>query len=296
MSNNKQRTFFGGLYGSDSIDFVKGLVYIYPFGIIGKQNNNTVKPHLHNNQFQIFLLIEGETLLLYQNEKISVSGPSIITIPKNTEHGFEHLGEQKGRIISLSDAVLEHMIKREADVISALETFRIIQVTTGEYSESIFQTMLNCIKEYNDEQTGKLLMLEYIAGQIIVQLNRLPDNQQLSIFSNDNTSTIYYRRFTQLVRISSTYKKTIEKYASELNITTGHLSRICRAVAGKSPKEIIMDVYIAEAQLQLSDIEKSINEICYSLGFEDPSYFARVFKRKVGVSPNEFRKERNIKS
>jgi len=296
MSNNKQRTFFGGLYGSDSIDFVKGLVYIYPFGIIGKQNNNTVKPHVHNNQFQIFLLIQGETLLLYQNEKINVCGPSIITIPKNTEHGFEHLSEQKGWIISLSDAVLEHMIMREADVISALETFRIIQVATGEYSECIFQTMLNCIKEYNDEQTGRLLMLEYIVGQFIVQLNRLPDNQQLSIFSNDNTSTIYYRRFTQLVRISGTYKKTIEQYASELNITTGHLSRICRAVTGKSPKEIIMDVYIAEAKLQLSDIEKSINEICYSLGFEDPSYFARVFKRKAGVSPNEFRKVQNIKS
>ncbi len=296
MSNNKQRTFFGGLYGSDSIDFVKGLVYIYPFGVIGKQNNNTVKPHAHNNQFQIFLLIQGETLLLYQREKISVRGPSIIIIPKNTEHGFEHLGEQKGWIISFSDAVLEHMIKREADVISALETFRIIQVTSGEYSESIFQTMLNCIQEYKGKQTGRLLMLEYIAGQIIVQLNRLPDNQQLSIFSNDNTSTIYYRRFTQLVRSSGTYKKTIEQYASELNITTGHLSRICRAVTGKSPKEIIMDVYIAEAQLQLSDIEKSINEICYSLGFEDPSYFARVFKRKVGISPNEFRKERNIKS
>ena len=48
------RTFFEGLYGRNSIEFVKGLVYVYPFGIIGKANNNNVKPHIHNNQFQIF--------------------------------------------------------------------------------------------------------------------------------------------------------------------------------------------------------------------------------------------------
>ncbi len=292
----KKRIFFGGLYGHDSIDFVKGLVYIYPFGVIGKKNNNTVQPHLHNNQFQIFLLIEGSTLLLYKNEKISVTGPSIITIPKNTEHGFEHQGEQKGWIISLSDDVLEYMIKREADVISSLETFRVIEVNKDQYSSVIHQTMLNCIDEYNSDRTGRLLMLEYLVGQIIVQLSRLPDNQQINIFSNDNSSTIYFRRFTHLVRTSGTYKKTIEQYADDLNITTGHLSRICKTVAEKSPKEIIMDVFITEAQLQLADIEKCVNEICYSLGFEDPSYFTRVFKRKAGVSPSEFRKERNIKS
>lgn len=295
MLIDKSRVFFEGLYGRNSIDFVKGLVYIYPFGEIGKQNNNSVKLHIHNNQFQIFVLLEGETLLLYQHKKIEVSGPAIITIPKNTAHGFEHMGELRGWIISLSDAVLEHMMKREAEVISALDIFRVIKVVASEPSEDLLQIMLGCIKEYNNKHTGRLLMLKYMVGQIIVQLSRLQDHNQLHVFTNDNTSTIYYRRFTQLVRTSSTYKISVEQYASELHITAGYLSRICRTVTGKSPKEIIMDVYITNAQLMLSDIEKSINEIAYSLGFEDPSYFARAFKRKVGVSPNEFRKERNIK-
>ena len=117
------RTFFEGLYGRNSIEFVKGLVYVYPFGIIGKENNNNVKPHIHNNQFQIFLVIEGSTLLIHNNERIPVAAPSFITIPKNTEHGFEHQTEMKGWIISLSDVVLENMIKRETGIVIALETF-----------------------------------------------------------------------------------------------------------------------------------------------------------------------------
>ncbi|WP_292009072.1 AraC family transcriptional regulator [Chryseobacterium sp.] len=289
------RTFFNGLYGKNSIDFVKGLVYIYPFGVIGKENNNNVKPHAHNNQFQIFVVIEGTTVLLYNGEKIPITGPSFITVPKNTEHGFEHQTEMKGWIISLSDSVLEHMVKRETEVINAIETFQLIEVEEGQYSEIVFKSMLECIDEYHGVERGKLLMLKYIVGKIVVQLSRIPEDAKLSLSKKDNLSVIYFRRFNQLIRETNTYKKTIEQYAVELNITTGHLNRICSMVAQQSPKEVIMDYFISEAQLLLTDIEKSINEVCYSIGFDDPSYFSRIFKKKTGFTPNEFRKKIGVK-
>jgi AraC family transcriptional activator of pobA len=294
MADNK--IFFEGLYGRDRIEFAKGLIYVYPFGVIGKENNNRVKSHAHNNQFQVFIVIEGETNLLYNNNKIHIKGPSFITVPKNTIHGFEHLSDLSGWIISLSDNVLEHMIKREAEVIGAIEMFQITKVVEGEYSEEIFNTMLTCINEYQSSKVGRLLMLEYLVGQLIVQLRRLPQSLQHTLSLGDSTSIIYYRRFTQLIRESTSYKKTIEEYASELKIASGHLSRICSSIAFKSPREIIMDYYITQAQLLISDVEKSIAEVCYTLGFEDPSYFSRIFKKKTGLTPNEFRKKIGTKS
>lgn len=294
MADN--RTFFEGLYGQDRIEFAKGLIFVYPFGVIGKEHNNNVRSHAHNNQFQIFMIIEGETNLLYNNEKIHIKGPSFITVPKNTDHGFEHLTELNGWIISLSDGVLEHMIKREAEVIEAIEIFQVTKIVVGEYSEEIFKTMLNCIHEYHSSKLGRLLMLEYLVGQLIVQLRRLPQSLQHKLYNANHSSIIYYRRFTQLIRESTSYKKTIEEYASELKIASGHLSRICNAIAFKSPREIIMDYYITQAQLLISDVEKSIAEVCYTLGFEDPSYFSRIFKRKTGLTPNEFRKKIGTKN
>lgn len=290
------RKFYEGLYGRDRIEFAKGLIYVYPFGIIGKENNNSVKSHAHNNQFQIFVVIEGETNLLYNKERIQVEGPSFISVPKNTDHGFEHLTEVKGWIISLSDNVLEHMMKREAEVIEAIDMFQITKIVAGEYSEQVFSTMLNCINEYNSTKLGRLLMLEYLVGQLIVQLRRLPQTSQHIISIADNSSIIYYRRFTQLIREGSTYKKTIEEYASDLKIPSGRLTRICNTVGFKSPREIIMDYYVTQAQLLLSDIEKSVAQVCYTLGFEDPSYFSRIFKRKTGLTPNEFRKKIRTKN
>ena len=215
------RTFFEGLYGRNSIEFVKGLVYVYPFGIIGKANNNNVKPHIHNNQFQIFLVIEGSTLLIHNNERIPVAAPSFITIPKNTEHGFEHQTEMKGWIISLSDVVLENMIKRETGIVIALETFQITEVTKDDFSEIVFKNLQECIEEYHKESIAKLLMLESMIGKIIVQLSRIPKSTQLRIFNKTNSSIIYFRRFSQLIRESCSYKKSIEQYASDLNSTSG---------------------------------------------------------------------------
>lgn len=293
---NVVRTFFEGLYGKSKIEFVKGLVYIYPFGVIGKENNNKVKPHIHNNQFQIFLITEGCTRLIYDGEEIMVSAPAFITVPKNTEHGFEHQTLMKGWIISISDSMAEHMIKRQSDVINAIETFQVTPVTKCTYAETVFESMLQCVDEYFQENMGKLLMLEYMIGQIIVQLSRLHKVTQQWTINKDNASVIYFRRFSQLIRESHNYKKTIEDYAGELNITTGHLNRICSCVAKQSPKEVIMDYFFTEAQLLLSDMDKSVNEICYSIGFEDPSYFSRIFKKKTGLTPNEFRKKIGFKN
>ncbi|WHF52778.1 AraC family transcriptional regulator [Chryseobacterium gotjawalense] len=287
---NTDRTFFDGLYGKNSIEFVKGLVFIYPFGVIGKENNNNVKPHIHNNQFQIFLITQGSTVLLHNDERIPVSAPSFITIPKNTEHGFEHQTEMKGWIISLSDAVLEHMIKRETEAVIAIETFQLTEVIKDSFSEIVYKNMLECVDEYHQDNIGKLLMLDSMIGKIIVQLSRIPKSTPLRIFDKDNSSIIYFRRFSQLIRESRTYKKSIEQYAAELHITTGRLNRVCNIIARQNPKEVITDYFINESKVLLSDIEKSINEIGYSIGFEDPSYFSRIFKKKTGFTPNEFRK------
>ena len=291
-----ERTFFEGLYGKSSIEFVNGLVYIYPFGVIGKENNNTIKPHIHNNQFQIFLVIEGSTILIHNNERIPLEGPCFITIPKNTQHGFEHQTEMKGWIISLSDIVLENMIKRETGIVIAIETFQIAQVIKEDFSQVVFENLLECVEEYHQENLGKLVMLESMIGKIIVQLSRIPKSTPLRIFNKTNSSVIYFRKFSQLIRESRSYKKSIEQYASDLNITSGHLNRICSLVAKQQPKEVIIDYFINESKVLLSDTEKSINEIGYSIGFEDASYFSRLFKKKTGFTPNEFRKTTDIKS
>lgn|SRR5690554_1754893 len=288
--DQSEKRYYQGLYGSDEIEFTKGLIHISPFGVIGKQHQNNVLQHAHNHLFQVFLIQSGTTFFLYNNQTIQIDRPTIVTVPKNTAHGFEHQTDVNGWIISLSDTVLERMIFREAEVVNSLEDVQVITLENNDLIKEIEHTIQKCVSEYHDYKDGRLLMLEYLVGQLVVLLYRLPQNQKKKLNKTDHSSKIYFRKFTQSIKESANYKKTIDEYASELGVTAGHLNKICQAVASQSPKEVIMKYFITEAQLLLTDVTLTISEVAYKLNFDDKSYFSRIFKKKTGITPAEFRK------
>ncbi|MHC2990323.1 AraC family transcriptional regulator [Pontibacter sp. HJ8] len=290
------KKFYNGLYGSNSIEFAKGLIYVYPFGEIGKNNDGQVKPHAHNNLLQLFFVETGTTEFHESSHKTIIESPALIAVPKNMEHGFVHLTEVTGWIINLADTVLEHMLQREGEVVFGMDEVHIIPITSEDTaSVAVHATMQKCVEEYNSQYPGRLLMLQYLVGQMLVQLYRISLGGQQTIVSADNISKVYYRRFQQLIKEGHTYKKHVEEYARDLFISTGHLSRICRGIAGKSPKEILIDYFITEAQLALSDVDRNISDISYTLGFDDPAYFARLFRKRTGLTPMAFRKKIGVR-
>lgn len=78
-------------------------------------------------------------------------------------------------------------------------------------------------------------------------------------------------------------------YAEKLNITLKHLNRICNEILQKTATEVIMDRVILEIKRMLIDKQLAVNEIAYAVGYEDYSYFSRIFKKHTGFSPTEFR-------
>ena len=101
---------------------------------------------------------------------------------------------------------------------------------------------------------------------------------------------------TQLIRfinlIDENYQKglTITEYAQLLHISTRTLSDLTNQLLGKSPSLMIQERIILEAQRMLLYSELNVNQIGYRLGFDDPSYFVKYFKKHTKVSPSEFRK------
>jgi AraC family transcriptional regulator, transcriptional activator of pobA len=288
----QKKLYYTGLYGDNSIEFVRGLIHVYPFGVIGKKFNNKVRLHAHHNLFQIFIIEKGTTEIQYNEQKYEISAPAFITIPKNVLHGFNHIEDVSGWIITLSDIIVEQLLQPEATVIFEMD---VIHITSLDPNISnlveVYQTMKKCILEYQNNRTGKLLMLQSLVSQLMVQLFRLTEENLKNISESDNMSKVYFRRFLQHIKTSYSFKKTVESYAKDLNISTGHLNRICQTVTNQSPKDVIIDYFIAEAQLLLTHIDKTITEIAYQLGFEDPSYFARLFKQKMGCTPKAFREK-----
>ena len=81
----------------------------------------------------------------------------------------------------------------------------------------------------------------------------------------------------------------VADYAGALRATPTRLNRLCVKLAGKSAFDIAQDRLVLEACRKLTYVPASIASIAYELGFQDPAYFSRLFKKRVGVTPKTFR-------
>ncbi len=82
---------------------------------------------------------------------------------------------------------------------------------------------------------------------------------------------------------------TVNFMANQLNLSAKYLSDLLKQETGKTALELIHLYVISEAKNLLVEGDKSISEIAYYLGFENPPYFSRLFKKELGISPTEFK-------
>lgn len=100
--------------------------------------------------------------------------------------------------------------------------------------------------------------------------------------------------FLSLIRKYALEQHNVQYYADKLFISRKYLSRIVKKRTLKSPKDIINNVLVLEAQLLLKNSNANINEITYKLNFTSQVVFNRFFKKNTGTSPSEYRKGKTV--
>ena len=81
----------------------------------------------------------------------------------------------------------------------------------------------------------------------------------------------------------------VQQYAQELSVSPDYLSKIIKKYLGTPSQEYILDKLLLEAKRLLVFTNLSSKEIGYHIHMDDPSYFSRIFKKKTGLTPNEYR-------
>ena len=84
---------------------------------------------------------------------------------------------------------------------------------------------------------------------------------------------------------------TVSYIASQLYISPRYLSDVLKEETGKTALELIHISLIGEAKNLLRGDDQTVSEIAYMLGFENLPYFSRLFKKEVGVTPREYKKQ-----
>jgi len=82
---------------------------------------------------------------------------------------------------------------------------------------------------------------------------------------------------------------SVAYFANELNLSSNYFGDLIKKETGQSAKEYIQNKTVEVAKNKIFDSDKTVNEIAYELGFKYPQHFTRLFKQRVGQSPNEYR-------
>ncbi|WP_422081415.1 helix-turn-helix domain-containing protein [Ulvibacterium sp.] len=97
------------------------------------------------------------------------------------------------------------------------------------------------------------------------------------------------RKFNDLLTQNYRTQKSVGFYAGKMNLSAKHLSEVLKETVGKTIKQSIEELILLESQSLLKQTAMEVKEIMYWLGFEDPSYFTKFFKKKTGLTPSEYR-------
>ena len=127
-------------------------------------------------------------------------------------------------------------------------------------------------------------MLNYMDRLAVVEMSA---DARMSVNQSDYT----FHAFTRLLQ-EYPHKREVQWYAKQLGITPKYLSEICKELSDKSAGEWIADVTVSELKHYLRHTTLPIREIARMMEFPNASFFCQYTKKHTGMSPNQFRKQK----
>lgn len=151
-----------------------------------------------------------------------------------------------------------------------------------------WEQQINWIAGRSPSKASRLLMRNYLQSFFVALEQELTETPS-TLEKNINSPRRFFIQFCNLLVDHCHKEHGVKFYADKLCITPYYLYKITYSTIKMSPKELINSQLILEIKMLLSSTYLSIKEISQKLGFEEPSYLSRFFRRHTGKSPTEFR-------
>lgn len=263
---------------------------MYDLSKYWKENKvHSLKPHSHSFYQIIWFLNDGGCHYV-DFESYEIRKNTIFFIAKNQIHYFENIQDYKGILIHFNDFFL-YQNEEDIDLFIKYNVFNSLKSPSVNIGDSLAGELNNFIKIFNSElrEENSFGNNSILANTLKSFLIRIEREKRLSSKKTNVRSKLQFAKFTKLLEHQYKSNKKVSEYADQLNISAKTLNNIAKTATGKTVSQIIKDRVVIEVKRQLMYSNKFVNEIGFELGFNDPSYFIKFFKKIESITPSQFR-------
>lgn len=248
-----------------------------------------IRPHQHSGLFQILHIRDGGARVQLDGRADVLTSGQVLTVPQGCIHGFEFEEATAGVVLTLAQPLVNRLLAASAN--GAALWSRPVRATldsdaTGRHVGATFDAFE---REYRGAAADRVLAMEALLGTITIWLARHAADAPRELQPVRRNASRHFARFGDLLERHFLDHLPVPAYAEKIGVTAAHLNTVCRDMTGKSALELIHERLLLEARRNLVYTAMQVGEIAHALGFSEPPYFTRFFKRATGMSPVAFR-------
>lgn len=267
---------------NDIVDTSKPIV-VTSCGYYRVYSRPTVSTERPNGRkdYQLLYIATGKGHFYFDGkERILTEGNMILYRPHEPQMYYYHASDK-------IEVYWVHFTGRDVEAVlkkyGLPETENVFYTGTSPDYQCIYREMIQelqlCRANYEE-------LLSFTLMRFFIMINRFIDEGKKSgsdIQNEIERATHYF---------NENYNKpiNIDEYAESRHISTCWFIRSFKQILKVTPMQYILSLRMANAQSLLETTEDSISEIAEAVGYDNPLYFSRIFRKNVGVSPSEYRK------
>lgn len=259
------------------------LLYV---GSLDKHGGWAEDPHSHDF-LEIIFITDGKGKIYFGNKEHSVKKGDLVIYNAGTTH-FEKSNEKNPmEILFIAYDKLE--ITNLSPNCLLPDSYGAI-FHTEEMYDVFHRYFTALITEFELKERFYMEICQNISRTLVMYIFRL-------INRTENTTALLDKSMTMeavLDYIEKNYRRklTLDEIAEKCYTSKYYLSHLFTRIQGVSIGKYILDKKLEESKRMLEEHKYSVAEIAESLGFDDPSYYCRIFKKNYGMTPSAYKNKR----
>jgi AraC family transcriptional regulator, transcriptional activator of pobA len=244
-------------------------------------------PHRHDYH-ELMWLSEGAGEQLVDGEALPLVPGTVTVIARGQVHQFRHAHVLHGALLRITDAALARPAGR---LLLGGRGGRTIAVPPTERAR--FEATLAALHAETTRPPDPYApeLIAHLTATVLLWLERWHDAARAERPQADDADVALHGKFMAILEQDYNKHHDVAHYADALAVPPAALARALTTLTGRGTKELIVGRAMVEAMRLLRFTDRTVGEIAYAVGYGDPLYFSRAFKRFAGRAPQAYREE-----